>query len=98
MTLEAQNLKTASAHPSAAAKGLHEISLTRIYLPFAMVIGFGVFSVVAGYTAGGIMSGIARDKTETDKRLSAIEKEVTAIKNILAERSEIPNGCFGRPK
>lgn len=98
MTLETQSLKTASAHPSAAAKGLHEISATRIYLPFAMVISFGMFLVVAGYTAGGVMSGIARDKTESDKRLSAIEKEVTAIKNILAERSEMPANCFGRPK
>jgi hypothetical protein len=75
-----------------------DISLTRIYLPFAMVIAFGGFLVVAGYAAGGVMSGIARDKTETEKRLSAIEKEVTAIKNILAERTETTPGCFGRSK
>ncbi len=80
------------------AHGRHDISLTRIYLPFAMVIGFGVFLAVAGYMAGDIMSGIARDKTETEKRLSAIEKEVIAIKNILAERIEPPQGCFSRSK
>jgi len=72
----------------------HDISLTRIYLPFAMVIAFGGFLVVAGYTVGGIMSGIARDKTENDTRLSAIEKEMTAIKNILSDRSP----CLARPK
>jgi len=44
------------------------------------------------------MSGIARDKTETEKRLSAIEKEVIAIKNILAERAEFPQECFPRSK
>lgn len=64
-----------------------DISLTRIYLPFAMVIAFGGVLLVAGYTAGGIMSGIARDKSETDMRLSAIEREVTAIKSILSERT-----------
>ncbi len=63
-----------------------------------MVVAFGVFLSVAGYTAGGIMSGIARDKTETEKRLSAIEKEMIAIKNILAERAELPPGCFPRSK
>jgi hypothetical protein len=67
--------------------GRGEISLARIYLPFAMVVAFGVFLVVAGYTVGGIMSGISRDKTEMEARLGAIEKEVTAIKNILAERA-----------
>jgi hypothetical protein len=66
--------------------GTADISLTRIYLPFAMVIAFGGILLVAGYTAGGIMSGLARDKTETDMRLSAIEREVTAIKSILSER------------
>ena len=86
------------AHRATGAHGRQDISLTRIYLPFAMVIGFGVFLAVAGYTAGGIMSDIARDKTETEKRLSAIEKEVIAIKNILAERAESPQGCFSRPK
>lgn len=70
-----------------------DISLTRIYLPFAMVITFGAFLVIAGYTAGGFMSGIARDKTETESRLSAIEKEVTAIKNILADRAAVAPGC-----
>ena len=73
-----------------------DISLTRIYLPFAMVITFGVFLAVAGYAAGGVMSGIARDKTEMEKRLSAIEKEVTAIKNILSERTESPQPCYPR--
>lgn len=91
----------ATPSPTPRATGVHgrnDISLTRIYLPFAMVIGFGVFLAVAGYTAGDIMSGIARDKTETEKRLSAIEKEVTAIKNILAERAEPTPGCFPRSK
>ncbi len=85
----------ATPSPTQLASSAHgQISLTRINLPFVMVIGFGVFLAVAGYTAGGIMSGIARDKTETEKRLSAIEKEVIAIKNILAERAESPQGCF----
>ncbi|MBT3070923.1 hypothetical protein KKP04_08590 [Rhodomicrobium sp. Az07] len=79
-------------HPAAssvaAVNGHHSaIPLSRVYLPFAMVLTFGGFLVVAGYTVGGVMSGIARDKTETDTRLSAIEKEMTAIKNILADRS-----------
>ncbi len=87
-----------SCHPESDSRSRHDISLARIYLPFAMVIAFGVFLAVAGYTVGGIMSGIARDKTETEKRLSAIEKEVTAIKNILAERAEFPQGCFPRVK
>jgi hypothetical protein len=77
-------------HPNTSLQDRHDISLARVYLPFAMVIVFGMFLAVAGYTVGGIMSGIARDKTETEKRLSAIEKEVTAIKNILAERAETP--------
>ncbi len=98
MTPELKDSTQASRQPHAGSKGFGEISLTRIYLPFAMVITFGAFLAVAGYTAGGIMSGIARDKTETEKRLSAIEKEVTAIKNILSERAEIPAACFGRPK
>jgi hypothetical protein len=58
-----------------------------------MVIAFGVFLVVAGYSVGGIMSGLARDKAETDTRLAAIEKEVTAIKNILAERAVSSQNC-----
>ena len=88
--------KTASSsHPEAGLHGRHDISLARIYLPFAMVVAFGGFLTVAGYAAGGIMSGIDRDKTETEKRLSAIEKEVIAIKNILAE---LPQGCLPRPK
>jgi hypothetical protein len=74
------------------------ISLTRIYLPFVMVITIGVCLAVAGYRVGGIVSDVARDKTETEKRLSAIEKEVTAIKTILAERAEFPQGCFPRSK
>ncbi|WKW49523.1 hypothetical protein [Rhodomicrobium lacus] len=70
------------------ANGHHgAVPLSRIYLPFAMVLTFGGFLVVAGYTVGGVMSGLARDKTETDTRLGAIEKEMTAIKNILADRS-----------
>jgi hypothetical protein len=98
MTPEPQNSTQASRHLHVGTKGFADISLTRIYLPFAMVIVFGAFLAVAGYTAGGIMSGMARDKTETEKRLSAIEKEVTAIKNILSERAEITTSCFGRPK
>jgi hypothetical protein len=89
---------TSSLHQDAGPHGRYEISLARIYLPFAMVITFGAFLTVAGYAAGGIMSGIDRDKTETEKRLSAIEKEVIAIKNILAERAEFPQGCLPRSK
>jgi hypothetical protein len=81
-------------HPHARG----EIPLTRIYLPFAMALTFGAFLVVAGYTVGGIMSGIARDKTDTETRLGAIEKEVTAIKNILAERTLLAQPCIPRPK
>ncbi len=84
--------------PKPVPHGRHDISLARIYLPFAMVITFGAFLTVAGYAAGGAMSGIARDKTETEKRLSAIENEVTAIKNILADRTDFPKACFPRPK
>ena len=98
MTINAAEAAPPPAHGATNAHGRHDISLARIYLPFATVIAFGVFLAVAGYTAGGIMSGIARDKTETDKRLSAIEKEVTAIKNILAERAELTQGCFSRSK
>ena len=71
--------------------------MTRIYLPFAMVITLGMFLVVAGYTVGSTMSGIARDKTETEKRLSLIEKELTAIKNILSERKETSQRCLDHP-
>ncbi len=78
--------------------GNGEVSLTRIYLPFAMVVAFGAFLVVAGYTVGETMSGIARDKTETEARLSAIEKEVTAIKNILADRALSMQNCNCRSK
>jgi hypothetical protein len=42
------------------------ISLTRIYLPFVMVLTIGVFLVVAGYRVGGIVSDVARDKSETE--------------------------------
>ncbi len=73
--------------------GRSDISLTRIYLPFAMVLTFGAFLLVSGYTVGGIMQGISRDKTETETRLGAIEREVTAIKNILAERALAPAQC-----
>ena len=74
------------------------VSLSRIYLPFVMVATIGVFLALAGYRVGGIVSDAARDKTETEKRLSAIEKEVTAIKTILAERAEFPQRCFPRSK
>lgn len=67
-----------------------DIPLTRIYLPFVMTLGFGGFLLVAGYTVGGVMSGISRDKSETESRLAAIEREVTAIKGILLERSLAP--------
>ncbi len=97
-TIPAAEAAPSPAHGGSGPHDSHEISLARIYLPFAMVIAFGVFLAVAGYTAGGIMSGIARDKTETEKRLSAIEKEMIAIKNILAERAELPQGCFSRSK
>ena len=91
--------ETASApHAQGDSSGRHDISLARIYLPFAMVVAFGGFLTIGGYTVGGIMSGIARDKTETEKRLSVIEKEVIAIKNILADRAEFPQGCFPRSK
>ncbi len=89
------------ARPSAcpkASSNARDIPLTRVYLPFAMVVSFGIFLLVGGYTVGSIMSGIARDKNETEKRLSAIEKEVTAIKNILADRAATPPACLGRPK
>lgn len=69
-----------------------DISLTRIYLPFAMVLAFGGFLGVAGYTVGGVMSGIARDKSEMEARLGAIEREITAIKSILSERTIAPGG------
>jgi hypothetical protein len=65
-------------------------------MPFAMVITFSIFLVVCSYTVGGVMSGIARDKTETEKRLTSIEKEVTAIKDILASAAPAP--CPARPK
>lgn len=74
-----------------------EISLSRIYLPFAMVLTFGGFLLVAGYTIGGIMSGISHNKTEIDTRLGAIEKDLTAIKGILAERNQ-NGGLPCRPK
>ncbi len=88
-------LRAVASEPPAAGQGGgvaggSDISLTRIYLPFAMVIAFGGVLLVAGYTAGGIMSGIAHDKSQTDMRLSAIEREVTAIKSILAERIGLP--------
>jgi hypothetical protein len=63
-----------------------------------MVVSFGIFLLVGGYTVGNVMSGIARDKTETETRLTAIEKEVTAIKNILADRAATPPACLARPK
>lgn len=85
-------------HTEPDLHGRQGISLTCIYLPFVMVITIGVFLAVAGYRVGGIVSDITRDKTETEKRLSAIEKEVTAIKTILAERAELPQGCFPRSK
>jgi len=85
-------------HTEAGLHGRQGISLTRIYLPFVMVITIGVSLAVAGYRVGGIVSDVSRDKTETEKRLSAIEKEVTAIKTILAERAEYPQGCFTRSK
>ncbi len=84
--------------PSSQANGRGEISLTRIYLHFAMVVTFGAFLLVAGYTVGTFMSGIARDKTETETRLGAIEKEVTAIRNILAERAVLSQNCNSRAK
>jgi hypothetical protein len=83
--------------PAGQGHARGEVSLTRVYLPFAMAVTFGAFLVVAGYTAGGIMSGIARDKTEMEARLSAIEKEVTAIKNILSDRASSSN-CSCRSK
>ncbi len=86
---------SSGGHPG---NGRGDISLSRIYLPFAMVITFGAFLLVAGYTVGSIMSGLARDKAETDARLGAIEKEVTAIKNILADRSLNGPSCPGRGK
>ncbi len=86
-----------SPRPASRIDGRGEIPLTRIYLPFAMVIAFGAFLAVGGYTVGGIMSGIAHDKTETDARLAAIEKEVTAIKNILAERVLSSQNCRSKP-
>jgi hypothetical protein len=94
-------MTSAAAQQSACAKAsssARDIPLTRIYLPFAMVVSFGVFLLVGGYAAGGVMSGISRDRTETEKRLTAIEKEVTAIKNILADRVTNPPACLARPK
>jgi hypothetical protein len=89
----------ASPLPSASHDhGRSEISLARVYLPFAMVVTFGACLVVAGYAVGGFMSGIAHDKTETETRLSAIEKEVTAIKNILVDRAVSPRSCSCRAK
>src|SRR5271165_4769309 len=88
---------TPAAPPLPHANSRGEVSLARIYLPFAMVVTFGAFLVVAGYTVGGIMSGIARDKTEMEARLSAIEKDVTAIKNILSDRASSPS-CVCRSK
>jgi hypothetical protein len=97
MTMAAPPGLQPSSYPKASTDA-PAISLTRIYLPFAMVITFGMFLIVAGYTVGGVMSGISRDKTETEKRLTAIEKEVTAIKDILAERTGSPQACPVRPK
>ena len=42
-------------HPDTSLQDRQDISLARVYLPFAMVIVFGVFLAVAGYTVGGIM-------------------------------------------
>jgi hypothetical protein len=81
-----------------ASSSARDIPLTRVYLPFAMVVTFGIFLLVGGYTVGGVMSGIARDKNETEKRLTAIEKEITAIKNILVDRASSPPACLARPK
>lgn len=90
------------AQPSSCPKtssGARAIPLTRVYLPFAMVVSFGIFLLVGGYTVGSVMSGIAHDKTKTEKRLTAIEKEVTAIKDILIERAAAtPPACLARPK
>ncbi len=97
-SLEPDAGPSVSAQQSGNGNGLSDIPLSRIYLPFAMVVTFGAFLVVAGYTVGGFMSGIARDKTETEAQLGAIEKEVTAIKNILAERAVAPQSCNSRPK
>ncbi len=72
--------------PGPSDNAASDISLSRIYLPFAMVLTFGAFLLVGGYTAGGVMSGIAHNKTEIDVRLTAIEREMTAIKGILSER------------
>jgi hypothetical protein len=90
---EAERALAPGGHGSARG----EISVARVYLPFAMAVTFGAFLLIAGYTVGGTMSGIARDKTEMETRLGAIEKEVTAIKNILAERAASSN-CSCRSK
>jgi hypothetical protein len=95
MTLSAPQEQQPSPY-SKASGGAREILLTRVYLPFAMVITFSIFLVVGSYTVGGVMSGIARDKTETEKRLTAIENEVIEIKNILAAGAPAP--CLARPK
>ncbi len=87
-----------AAKPGVHESGHGEIPLTRIYLPFAMTLTFGAFLVVGGYSVGAFMSGITRDKSETEARLGAIEKEVTAIKNILAERSAPNQNCSCRSK
>lgn len=85
-------------HSGNNGNGRNEISLARIYLPFAMVLTFGAFLVVAGYAVGGFMSGVARDKSETEARLGAIEREVTAIKGILTDRALAPQPCIPRYK
>jgi len=76
-----------------------EISLTRIYLPFAMVVAFGGVLLVSGYTVGGVMAGLNRDKTETNARLDFIEREISAIKSLLSDRAAAPGlsaNCHGK--
>ncbi len=98
MTTVGPEPKPSRSPTDAGLNARQGVSLTSIYLPFAMVITIGAFLAVAGYRVGGIVSDIARDKTETERRLSAIEKEVFAIKTILAERAELPQGCSPRSK
>lgn len=80
-------MENAEPRSAAALQARGDVSLSRVSLPFAMALAFGGFLVAGGYTVGGVMSGIARDKHEVEVRLGAIEREIGVIRNILTERA-----------
>ena len=98
--MAARRTKTAPANAWQPVKNIEDagrstVDLTRGYLPVIAVIALLMAAVTMAYEAGGVMAGYTQFQHDTAARFAAMETQLKAISDALAD---IRSGQIRRQK